>query len=149
MKIRLQPEIRPFLPIFAAGMTCVVGLWWLTCALGASFASGAEAVFWSFLVLALIWAAQSMTDLSGSTAGYTAAVLLWPCWWPLMHSMALRQVDSATGVAPLRLCQTWYSSVWFKVLVEIGLLVLLAWAVMCRRRQSQVDRASGRPPAGR
>jgi hypothetical protein len=136
MASRRYSDYFPFSPILAGGMAGAFGLWWLACAIGTSFASGAQAVVCSAMVLVLIGAAQSVKGVSASTTGYAALVLLWPCWWPVTTSIALHQVDPATGVVPLHAVHTWYTGVWLKALVEVGLLVLLAWTVTRARRTS-------------
>lgn len=122
--------------MFGGAMASAIGLWWLTSKLGASVASGAEAVLCAFLILSMMWTVQSLVGLRASSVGYAVPALLWPCWWPVLKSMASRQVDSVSGVVPLRFAQTWYSGVWFKVLVEFGLLALFAWVLVRALRAS-------------
>jgi hypothetical protein len=134
--VRLQLDFLAFLPMFGGGMVSAIGLWWLTSTLGASVASGAEAVLCTFLVLVMMWTVQSLVGWRASTVAYAAPALVWPYWWTVLNSMASRQVDPASGVVPFRFAQTWYSGVWFKALVETGLLALFAWAVTRTLRAS-------------
>lgn len=135
-KVPFQLDFLPFLPIFGWGMVSAVGLCWLTSTLGASVGSGAEAVLCTFLILIMMWTVQCLVRWRASAFGYAVPALLWPCWWPVLKSMTLREVDPATGVVLLRFTQTWYSGVWLKALVEVGLLALFAWTVMRTPRAS-------------
>ncbi|WP_296229257.1 hypothetical protein [Ralstonia sp. UBA689] len=134
-RYKLRSDLPSFLPMLTVSTAGTFSLWGLTFALGASFGSGAEALLGSCMLLIAAYGAQLLTRRWARTIGYATPALVWPCWWPVLTSMALRQIDPATGVVPLRFAQAWYSSVWFKVLVEIGLLVLFALAVMRTRRK--------------
>lgn len=136
-KDRFQLDFLPFLPIFSWGMASAIGLCWLTSTLGASVGSGGEAVLCTFLILIMMWTVQSLVGWRASAFGYALPALLWPCWWPVLKSMTLREVDPASGVVLLRSTQTWYNGVWLKALVEVGLLVLFACTAIRTPRASE------------
>ncbi|WP_439890860.1 hypothetical protein ACS7SF_17125 [Ralstonia sp. 25C] len=123
------------LRLFSGGVLCLGCLCWLFSSVGASFTTIVFAVFASLLVFFLAIAFQLISSCPTNIVGCISLALLWPCWWSVLTSIAIRQVNPETGVVPLRSVETWYSCASFKWLIELGLVALLAWVIRREARR--------------
>lgn len=102
----------------------ILGIWWLSTAVGADFRTTLDALWHSIPVIVIV-SGLTWYFKPNIFAGFAVmAAALWPVWWRVLDSIA---ANPQSADPALMVSSPWWASAGFKWAVELVLIALAGW----------------------